>query len=120
LNIFSDGPIKKKTRSRKSNGLTIDIPKSDDDAKTSETNVDEDTFDVHEYVNLVDCQRYREEMSARRATLAGSNPYLHFPNVIGYASTQHILALYGNPRTPLLPGVNGVKLFFSVADEEAK
>ena len=39
----------------------------------------------------------------RRSTIAGSNPILHFPNIIGYASTQHILALYGNPRTPLLP-----------------
>lgn len=26
-----------------------------------------------------------------------------FPDVIGYASTQHILELYGNPRTTLLP-----------------
>jgi hypothetical protein len=43
---------------------------------------------VHEYVNLVDCQRYREELSSRHPALAGSNPFLHFPNVIGYASTQ--------------------------------
>ena len=58
---------KKKTRSRKNNGLTIDIPKSenDDGATTlaSEANIEDDSFDVHEYVNLVDCQRYRDEMT---------------------------------------------------------
>ena len=94
---------KTKTRS-KINGLTIDIPKQVDANNVDKTsNVDDDDeFDVHEYVNLVDCQRYREEMS-HHSSVVGSNPVLHFPNVIGYASTQHILALYGNPRTPLLP-----------------
>ena len=26
-----------------------------------------------------------------------------FPNIIGYAPTKQIMAMYGNPRTPLLP-----------------
>ena len=94
---------KKKSRS-KPKGLTIDIPSTNVTDKSQMSTVDEQTdeVDFHEYVNLVDCQRYREEMS-RSTNVIGSNPVLHFPNVIGYASTQHILALYGNPRTPLLP-----------------
>lgn len=82
----------------KSNPLTIDIP-STDISKIEEEN---DDIDIHEYVNLVDIQRYREEVNPHQNAI-GSNPILNFPNVIGYASTQHILALYGNPRTPLLP-----------------
>lgn len=81
----------------KSNQLTIDIPSSDI-AKIDE----EHDVDIHEYVNLVDIQRYRDEAYPTQ-NFVGSNPLLNFPNVIGYASTQHILALYGNPRTPLLP-----------------
>ena len=80
---------------KKGHGLTIDTHNM---STVDENDVE---VDLHEYVNLVDCQRYRDEMS--RSTMVGSNPVLHFPNVIGYASTQHILALYGNPRTPLLP-----------------
>ena len=39
----------------------------------------------------------------RRRLLAQPAGLARFPNVIGYASTQRILELYGNPHTPLLP-----------------
>ncbi len=101
VSVQTKSSHKKKSRS-KPKGLTIDIPSTNDKSQMSTLDEQTDEIDFHEYVNLVDCQRYREEMS-RSTNVIGSNPVLHFPNVIGYASTQHILALYGNPRTPLLP-----------------
>ena len=47
-----------------------------------------------DYINLA---VLRKRLMSQPAGLA------RFPNVIGYASTQRILELYGNPHTPLLP-----------------
>ena len=47
-----------------------------------------------DYINLA---VLRKRLLSQPAGLA------RFPNVIGYASTQRILELYGNPHTPLLP-----------------
>ena len=70
---------------------------------------------LHDYVNLAECQQMLAGVSVaaplpnERVAAPTPNervatpPGTQFPNVIGYASTQHILALYGNPRTPLLP-----------------
>ena len=60
---------------------------------------------LHDYVNLEECQRLMALMEAGNLRKPGSE----FPNIIGYASTQHILAMYGNPKTPLLPNLK----FFS-------
>ena len=47
-----------------------------------------------DYINLA---VLRKRLMSQPAGLS------RFPNVIGYASTQRILELYGNPHTPLLP-----------------
>ena len=47
-----------------------------------------------DYINLA---VLRKRLMSQPAGLS------RFPNIIGYASTQRILELYGNPHTPLLP-----------------
>ena len=72
--------------------------------------LEEPELALHDYVNLSECQQM---LAIASADVRGeeertvSPPGTRFPNVIGYASTQHILALYGNPRTPLLPYQTG-------------
>merc|ERR1712029_151721 len=67
---------------------------------------------LHDYVNLAECQQMMA--AGDRVT---TPPGTHFPNVIGYASTQHILALYGNPRTPLLPNQPAVESQVNLAHQ---
>ncbi len=62
---------------------------------------------IHILHRFTDTQEpdYINVYALRRRLMAQPAGLTRFPNVVGYASTQRILELYGNPHTPLLPDV---------------
>lgn len=95
--------------------------------------VEEEELEFHHYVNLHDLLAAEEELQQQELVqqqqqqvkdgpqgppLGSGPPELRttnkedpFPNVVGYAPTRHIVAMYGSHRTPLLPkGLDSAKV----------